>query len=319
MRMMMTKNLFLALALLTTACGADPVSEPPASVNNTVSANNTVVDPSSDDEKLFQAALADYDALDYAAAADKFNQLTLDYSSSPRHDNAGYLYGRCLYEQGLFPDSIAAFEAMLLLHPDSNFVPAARFFLGRSRFRMGAFTASRSEFEAAIAADPAGVYVENAEYYVGRSHYEDGNFVEAVAAFQKFRMDYPDSVYGDNSLYYEGRSQFSLRDFAGALVAFDEVLAGAESIYFDNSVYWGGRALYAQKDFANALTRMKRVETEFAGSVYIDNSLYYITRIHTDLGDCPAAAATLAHLGQAFPMSTYLVSAGDYKVANGCP
>jgi TolA-binding protein len=309
----MTKYLFLVLALLTTACGADPVSEPPASVNN------TVVDPNSADEKLFQAALADYDALNYAAAAEKFNQLTLDYSSSPRHDNAGYLYGRCLYEQRLFPDSITAFEAMLLLHPGSNFVQAARFFLGRARFRLGSFTASRSEFEAAIAADPAGVYVDNAEYYVGRSQYEDGNFAEAVAAFQKFRLDYPDSVYSDNSLYYEGRSQFGLLDFAGALVAFDAVLAGADSIYFDNSVYWGGRSLYAQNDLANALTRMERVETEFAGSVYIDNSLYYIIRIHTDLLDCPAAAASLAHLGQAFPQSTYLVSASDYKTANGCP
>jgi TolA-binding protein len=38
--------------------------------------------------------------LDYAAAETAFTQFIADFPTSPRADNAAYLYARCLYESG---------------------------------------------------------------------------------------------------------------------------------------------------------------------------------------------------------------------------
>ena len=54
-----------------------------------------LIDPNAPDEMLFQQALAAYDAQNYTEAQGLFDQLLVDYPDSPRHDNAGYLSGRC--------------------------------------------------------------------------------------------------------------------------------------------------------------------------------------------------------------------------------
>ena len=54
------------------------------------------------DEALFQGAMTRYDSGDYAGAQVLFDQLVAEYPGSGRHDNAGYLAGRCRYRQGYY-------------------------------------------------------------------------------------------------------------------------------------------------------------------------------------------------------------------------
>ena len=77
-------SIFLAIAFGSTAwlaCGHEqsPLVEP---------------QPSTPDEALFQAALTLYDAMNYAEAQPKFDELWTTYPNSNRRDNAGYLRGR---------------------------------------------------------------------------------------------------------------------------------------------------------------------------------------------------------------------------------
>jgi hypothetical protein len=107
----------LVLAVALAACGGDA---------------GTAIDPDALDERLFQEGLALYGQLMSAPAAAKFDELVAAYPASPRHDNAGYLAGRCAYELADYagdrgPDRDARGPRRLL------FLDEAAYYTGRAR------------------------------------------------------------------------------------------------------------------------------------------------------------------------------------------
>jgi len=89
------------------------------------------IDPNAPDELLFQQGVALFQAADYAGAKAKFDQLLSMYPSSVRHDNAGYLAGRCRYELGDYQGAITTLTAMRAQHPASPYVGSAAYWSGQ--------------------------------------------------------------------------------------------------------------------------------------------------------------------------------------------
>ena len=129
----------LVLAVALAACGGDP---------------GTAIDPDAADERLFQEGLALYGQLMFAPAAAKFDELVAAYPASPRHDNAGYLAGRCAYELADYAGAIADLTAMRAAHADSLFLDEAAYYTGRARFRTLDYLGSEADFRASIAEGP---------------------------------------------------------------------------------------------------------------------------------------------------------------------
>ena len=63
---------------------------------------------------------------------------------------------------------------------------------------------------------------------------------------------------------------------------------------------------------------LQAVEDNYPGSLYIDNSLYYIARVYTDEANCTAANATLTDLQTRFAGSTFILRAQTYLSGHGC-
>jgi TolA-binding protein len=304
----------LAIALSMSAYGCGSEKSPLA--EGAPTDGNEAIDPNAPDEQLFQQALAQYDAGDYAGAQPLFDELLATYPDSPRHDNAGYLAGRCRYEQTAYADAIVVFEQTRAEHPDSLLADSVAYFIGRSHYELGDFAGARIAFADSIAVDPAGTYADNAQYYLGRSDYELGDLTTARDELSVLEQNYPDSTYIDNARYYVGRCDFDAGEFQTAISDFARVLEVAASTYADDARYYTGRAQYSLGELDTALASFTGLRTDLPDSQYVDNALYYEVRIHVDAADCAAASQTLDNL--AMIGGTYATRAADYMTANGC-
>jgi TolA-binding protein len=291
-------SLLLAAAWLGAGCAGDP-----APVN---------------DEDLFQSALADYEAMRFADAQAKFDQLVAEFPDSPRHDNAGYLAGRCRYALLDFAGAITTLVEMRGAHPTSPFVDSAAYFTGRARFRLGSFAEAIPDFEASLEADPQGTYADNAAYYVGRSEYEAGLLAAAIADLGAFETAYPDSSYVDNARFYLGYAHYDNLDYQAAIDAFVTVFDVAGSAYADNAQFLIGRShqLLAQPDVA--LADYEALIADYPGTLFGDNALYYEITIHVDRLDCVSADVTLSRLADTYPGSNEITAAETYMAGGGC-
>src|SRR5262245_37851327 len=102
--------------------------------------------PATPDEALFQHALMLFDAKMYAEAQAEFDQLWSDYPATIRHDNAGYLRGRCRYELKSYNDAISTLLEMRSAHPDSKYFHSAAYFTARSRFELTDYRGALTDF-----------------------------------------------------------------------------------------------------------------------------------------------------------------------------
>ncbi len=286
---------------------------------------DTGVDGGAQDETLFQDALVDYNAMDYSTAMTKFDQLLTTYPDSRRHDNAGYLTGRCRYQLGMFPETVTAMAAMVAAHPSSPFVDSATYFSGRARYRMAklpvptaTYTEALADFNASLAADSTGIYADNAQYFAGRCHFELTNFAASITALSMVEQNYPTSSYVDNADYYLGRAHHGLMQYPEAIMAFTRVFRDVNSRYLDNARYRLGRVKYDMPDLPAALLEFEDIETTYPTSIFADNSLYYRVRIHVDNANCVEANNLLTTLQSSFTASNYIARAQAYMAAGGC-
>ena len=287
------------LLLSVTACAGDP-------------------DPDLTDEELFQSALADYDARRFAEAQAQFDRLLAEFPGSDRHDNAGYLAGRCRYALLDFDGAITTLVEMRDAHPDSPFAGSAAYFTGRSRFRLGSFAAAVPDFRAAVDVDPQGTFADNASYYAGRSEYEAGQLAAAISDLGGFEQGFPDSSYVDNARYYLGRAHYDGAAYPAAIDAFISVLDVAGSAYADNAQFMIGRSNHQLGQLDVALADYQAVVADYPGTLLGDNALYFAITIHVDRLDCAAAATTLGQLEAAYPGSNEIASAETYMAGGGC-
>jgi TolA-binding protein len=286
--------LVLATVLSNFGCGHD---ESPVASNAPLTA----------DERLFQDALALYDAGRYSEAQAKFDELVRMYPDSRRHDNA---------ELASYADAIVTLNGMISAHASSPYVHSAEYFVGRSEFQLTQYQEAVANFSAALGTDPAGLYADNAQYYLGRSYYEIGEYGLAEPELARLESSYPGSSYIDNARYYYGRCAYDQSSYAAAVPRFTNVLSIMGSSYADDALYYRGRSEYALDDDAAALATFQRLVSEQPGSQYADNAQYYELRIYVDRGDCASAQPILDALRAT--TGQYATLAASYFASNGC-
>ena len=308
--------------LLASACGHDssPLADPDGGVDGNGEGDGGIIDPSAPDEVLFQAALADWNAMLYADAETKFDQLLAQYPDSPRRDNSAYLSGRCRYELLDFPGARDALVAMRQDYPTSPFAGAAAYFTGRARYRLTPpdYAGAVLDFQSSLSEDPQGTFADNAQYFLGRAYYQLADYTNAITALTAFEATYPNSTYVDNGNYYLGRCYFNQQDYSGALPHFQDVFETTDSIYADDAQFYIGRCHYGLGSLATALGDFQDLESGYAASQYVDNAIYYELRVYVDQIDCTNANATYTRLETAFPTSNYLPLAQMYLTNGGC-
>ena len=79
-----------------------------------------------------------------------------------------------------------------------------------------------------------------------------------------------------------------------------------------------GRSRYELGDLLQALAPMNEIEQIIPASTFVDNALYWQSRIYTDMHDCASARAARDRLASGYPTSSELPRANSYLAGHGC-
>src|SRR6266545_6895345 len=106
------------------------------------------------EQRAYDAALDQFKAGNYAAAATSFAGFVKAYSKSPLAPSAQYWLGNAQFAQRDYRAAIASQRQLLASYPDSQKVPDAMLNIASSQFEMGDGAASRRTLEDLIAKHP---------------------------------------------------------------------------------------------------------------------------------------------------------------------
>jgi outer membrane protein assembly factor BamD len=107
-----------------------------------------------------------------------------------------------------YEDARTHFRRIVERHPDSAYVPRARFLIGEAYYREGEFDRAVKEFEAFMSFYPRHLIADLAQYRLAMSYYDQmkpveqdqGLAVRAMEAFKKLLREYPESRYAPDAL-----------------------------------------------------------------------------------------------------------------------
>ena len=127
--------------------------------------------------------------------------------------------------------------------------------------------AGRGTPPAVVVAPPAPVdpVAEQRAYDQGLEHFRAGRFAEAVTAFQIFNRTFP------------------------------------RSTLVPSAQYWIGNSLYATRDFRGAIAAQRQLIAQYPDSAKASDALLNIASAQSELGDLPAARATLQEVAGKYP------------------
>jgi tol-pal system protein YbgF len=122
---------------------APPVAPPPAPLpsQSTVGLSPT---------RMYETALADYGAGQYALAITGFEAFLKTFPRSEMADDARFFIGETYYLQNRFADAIAAYNEVIQNYPGANTVPSAYYKRGLAQERLGQIEAARASWETAV-------------------------------------------------------------------------------------------------------------------------------------------------------------------------
>lgn len=251
------------------------------------------IDPTAADELAFQAALALYNAGDFAGSLAAFDAFAAAYPTSARLDNAVFLAARSSFELFDYANALARFQAFSAAFPGSSFVDDAAYYVGRTEYELADYASAAASFHNFDLLYPTSPLIDNADYYLGRSLFELADYAAAVSAFQAV-LAVTGSTYADAALLWMGRSELELGrvdaspnspHFQAAGTAFTSLIATyPTSPYLDNAWFYAGITAYEQRDFALAETRFQTLLSLFPASTYRSGAHYYLGRSFYDDG-----------------------------------
>ncbi len=106
------------------------------------------------EQRAYDAALDQFKAGNYGAAATSFAGFVKTYAKSPLAPSAQYWLGNAQFAQRDYRGAIASQRQLLAAYPDSQKVPDAMLNIASSQFEMGDGAASRRTLEDLIAKHP---------------------------------------------------------------------------------------------------------------------------------------------------------------------
>ncbi len=227
------------------------------------------------DDRAVKAIAEAYAARDCAAV----EGLAASYetTSVERHQAVTYMFGRCFYLTGRYP------QAATTLARISNLTPPGRL-------------------------------TDDALYFLGRSHYRLKAWPEAEAALLTYRERFDHQPYQDDALYFLGKIRLRVDEPDAALVIFDALMNDERSspIRRAGAAYQSGKAEVAlirlDPDAADAhrlaaRAWFERILEDHLESIYADNAQYQLAALLYDEGRLLEAEAALLDFEARWPRS----------------
>jgi tol-pal system protein YbgF len=107
-----------------------------------------------DEPTLYNRALDQLKARDYAAAAESFRSLAATYPNGALADNTQYWLGEAYYVTQEYDHAIAAFQRVLSNWPNSRKAPDALLKLGYTQVEQGKLPTGRATLQQVVAKYP---------------------------------------------------------------------------------------------------------------------------------------------------------------------
>ena len=259
---------------------------------------------------------SEYEAERYDEAEVELGGFVQMYLDTEYDDDASYYLGRTFYDRERWAEAIAPFDRVIALDSE-GFIASASYYVGRARYETTDYDRAVEDFRRVLAYEPDGLFGDNSQYYIGRSMFDAGDLEGAVPELMLAEQNYPASEYMDAIEYTLGRCFYDRSQFADAIRPFAR-LAEIDSSLRDDGLFMLGRSRYEVGDLSHALGPLIEIEHILPMSNFVDNALYWQTRIYTDLHDCASARAARDRLQTLFPTSSELPRANSYLAGHGC-
>ena len=114
-------------------------------------------------ERLFNAALMDFNRGNYELARQEFQDYLRDHGQSVRAAEAQYHLGALAYQQGHFEDAIRNFDLVLERYPEGTITPDAQYKKGMSLMKLNRLNEAAAEFRSVVQRYPYSNIAPNAE------------------------------------------------------------------------------------------------------------------------------------------------------------
>jgi tol-pal system protein YbgF len=101
-------------------------------------------------DRMYNTALSDYGAGNFAAAIQGFQEFLKAFPTSPRADDAQQYIGEAEFAQNRFEPAIGAYNLVIQNYPKGELIPWAYYKRGIAQSRLGQNAAARASFEAAV-------------------------------------------------------------------------------------------------------------------------------------------------------------------------
>ncbi len=204
------------------------------------------------------------------------------------------------------------------------------YWLGEMLFMDGKYANARSNYSRMlnISESTKSIYYTKALYSMGYTHYMEKDVNKALNYFNKYKSvakDKGSNVHNDNALRL-GDSYFLKKQYDDAISAYASVANGkyeqSDYALFQTGIIYGLKSNPSKK-----VETLKRIETSFPNSVFVDDALYEIGITYYKYLRQPEMAMTMFnrvinnHPASIYTPNSYLYigkifgSSGDYKKA----
>ena len=133
-----------------TGAPAIPGGPPDAAASPTPAAPPAALAPGMTPQRLYNTALADFTAGQWALCIEGFNSYLRNFSRTDLADDAQWYIGECQQQDGKFSDAIDAYNRVITNYPKGDRVPDAYYKRGIALSAMGQTDRARESFEALI-------------------------------------------------------------------------------------------------------------------------------------------------------------------------
>ncbi len=166
---------------------------------------------------------------EYAAAAQSFEKVTLDYPGSESGSGALYYLAESYYRQEALEPALAGFINFLTTHPDHDLAELAQLRAATVQFKLERYAAAADTYEQLTDLFPDGEYAALAAFNAAICYQEQEDWHSAIGSYVRFLADYPEHENAAGLwLQIATIFQDELGDYAQAVDAYDNALQRRE-------------------------------------------------------------------------------------------
>ncbi len=202
---------------------------------------------------------------DHAAAESIYRDLVADHAEHAEWDNWKVRWGRCLYLQQKYEETVQALQPQLegLQSPDN--LAEAHFLIGTSQLKLGQHDSAAASLQASLAAKSDWRQADETLLNLSLAQQKQEKLNEAIATVQKMFAEHADSPLLAEGHYRLAQYSYANQDFAGAVSDYTLVVEQwPESTLVPYSHYGRGWALLRQMKYAAAAESLTALISGFA-------------------------------------------------------